>query len=154
VCNLQQFNREVSHNAFTSAVVDEFREEFGIESPAQYIEATDDLQNIDYIRRGLDELPSWDWAYGQTPEFTYTIDETFSWGEVQAKIRSKHGIILACMLEVRNTQLEAPAIQELTILGNIFEGKRYGFMKDVPGELEKSGPRKDILTWIQKVAAM
>lgn len=24
----------------------------------------------------------WDWAFGQTPEFTYTLDNTFTWGTV------------------------------------------------------------------------
>jgi len=25
---------------------------------------------------------SWDWTYGQTPEFTNTIDHCFSWGSI------------------------------------------------------------------------
>jgi len=25
---------------------------------------------------------SWDWAYGQTPEFEYVIERNFGWGDV------------------------------------------------------------------------
>lgn len=25
---------------------------------------------------------SWDWAYGQTPEFEYAIERNFGWGDV------------------------------------------------------------------------
>jgi len=27
-------------------------------------------------------VQSWDWAYGQTPEFEYVISNTFQWGQV------------------------------------------------------------------------
>jgi len=65
------------------------------------INELDNLLAIDYIKNGINELPvspddnvpavlktsratvqSWNWAYGQTPEFTYTVHNTFSWGTV------------------------------------------------------------------------
>ena len=60
-------------------------------------------KDIEYIRKGMLELSvsllsiylstvthltlcrrqqTWDWAFGQTPEFTHTLQRTFSWGEV------------------------------------------------------------------------
>ena len=27
-------------------------------------------------------LQSWDWSYGQTPEFEYTVTGSFVWGDV------------------------------------------------------------------------
>ena len=42
----------------------------------------DSALNIEYIRRGMEELKTWDWAYGQTPEFTYTLERTFGWGTI------------------------------------------------------------------------
>lgn len=67
------------------------------ENKAVLIEETDQLKEIEYIQKGLQELPvrhlfppsqpvsqtiqSWDWEYGQTPEFTYTIQNSFSWGD-------------------------------------------------------------------------
>lgn len=27
-------------------------------------------------------IKTWDWAFGQTPEFTYTLENSFSWGKL------------------------------------------------------------------------
>jgi len=32
VCNLQEFSREITHDTFTNAVVQEFRTEYGIDT--------------------------------------------------------------------------------------------------------------------------
>ncbi|KAJ3838556.1 hypothetical protein F5878DRAFT_165107, partial [Lentinula raphanica] len=100
VRNLQQFKRGVTHGAFVEAVMHEFRKEYGLlgnDDKVQMIDE-DDCRDIEYIQHGMSELPSWEWAYGQTPEFTYTVHQTFKWGSAQAKIKSKHGIILSCDL--------------------------------------------------------
>ncbi|KAF8076802.1 hypothetical protein FPV67DRAFT_433361 [Lyophyllum atratum] len=151
VCNLQQFSREITHETFTAAVVDEFRKEYGITSAAQIMDESDDLTSIEYIRKGIAELPSWDWAYGQTPEFTYTVDHTFPWGSVTAEFRSKHGIIDACALRVSNTRLKDPEVEVLTALGRRLEGKRYGFLGDLSEGEERFGPQHDVLTWISEI---
>lgn len=64
------------------------------------VEESEELLSIPYIKQGMSELPvskascqqimrdephwlqSWEWAYGQTPEFSYTVDNTFPWGKV------------------------------------------------------------------------
>ncbi|KAG5641031.1 hypothetical protein DXG03_006355 [Asterophora parasitica] len=150
VCNLQQYSREITHDTFTNAVVDSFRQEYGVTSSAQYIDETDELKNVEYIRNGMLELPSWDWAYGQTPEFTYTLGHDFAWGSVAAEIRSKHGIINACNLTISNALLDDSAVEHLTNLGRILEGKQYGFLGDLRVAQEQAGPRRDILRWIKE----
>ncbi|KAF5388072.1 hypothetical protein D9615_000764 [Tricholomella constricta] len=151
VCNLQQYCRELTHDTFTNAVVLAFQNEYGITSPAQVVDETDELRHVEYIRKGLEELPSWDWAYGQTPEFTYTVYHNFAWGRVTADIHSKHGIINTCKLSISDTRLEDFAVDALTELGQTLEGKRYGFLGDLPGAREHAGPRRDILTWIKEI---
>jgi hypothetical protein len=63
----------------------------------------DDATDIPYVRDSMAELPvsvltifvrivglvsecccfqEWDWAFGQTPEFTYSISRSFEWGNV------------------------------------------------------------------------
>ena len=87
---------------------------------------------------------SWQWKYGQTPEFTYDVQNTFEWGTVvspnlficcsilkaklqEAKIRSKHGVVLSCQ------------IQGFDDLGKTFEGERYG----ESGATRLGGDKKD-----------
>ncbi|KAJ7129146.1 Lipoyltransferase and lipoate-protein ligase [Mycena epipterygia] len=125
VCNLQQFSGDIEHVAFARAVASEFRKEYDLD------ETTDPTQSIDetsgdlpYIDRGVTELKSWDWLYGQTPEFTYTLTKSFSWGPVTAELRAKHGIILSCALLAPD--LPPDATRALGQLGTSAEGKIYG----------------------------
>lgn len=79
----------------------------------------------------MNELPSWNWAYGQTPEFTYTVRNTFSWGTVSAKIVSKHGLILSCTLNVVEPRLSTEDTVGVFRLAKTIEGQRYGFVDDI-----------------------
>ncbi|KAJ3568815.1 hypothetical protein NP233_g5463 [Leucocoprinus birnbaumii] len=130
VCNIQQSNLNVDHDSFTAAVVDEFRKEYGINEDVVEVEESDDLLSIDYIKKGMSELPTWEWAYGQTPEFTYTVDNTFSWGKIMAKLHSKHGLILSCTLNVTESHLSAEDAEHVFQLAKALEGQRYGFIDD------------------------
>ncbi|KAF8874354.1 hypothetical protein BD779DRAFT_1566899 [Infundibulicybe gibba] len=90
VCNLQQYSNEVTHDTFADAVVAEFRKEYDIHEPVHTVEETEDMTNIEYIQKGIEELHSWDWAYGQTPEFSYTLSRTFSGGEMASFLHPNH----------------------------------------------------------------
>lgn len=147
VCNLQQFNSKITHDAFTNAIVQEFQNEYGVDTSAHVISESEELKNLEYIRKGLDELPSWDWAFGQTPEFTYTINHSFPWGKVSAEIQSKHGIIDSCVL---NTHLETGALEMLTQLSQSFVGQRYGFTEHNPSNPDRIGPRQDLAVWLRE----
>jgi lipoate---protein ligase len=37
VCNLQQFNCEITHDSFTNAIVREFKNEYGIDTPVRML---------------------------------------------------------------------------------------------------------------------
>ena len=62
-------------------------------------------KDIEYIRKGMSELSvnlflyiygyqsnqfqqTWDWTFGQTPEFTHTLRRNFSWGEIVCQFSS------------------------------------------------------------------
>ncbi|TFK55418.1 Lipoyltransferase and lipoate-protein ligase [Heliocybe sulcata] len=124
VCNLRQFSSTIDHETFVDAVVSEFRREYRVDEPIRYVNDGEGAEETDYIRNGMAELPSWDWAFGQTPEFTYSIRPRFEWGEVTIEIRSKHGIIL----ETRATSGHSGA--GLEELGRRLEGHKYGFVEE------------------------
>ncbi|GAW06413.1 Lipoyltransferase and lipoate-protein ligase [Lentinula edodes] len=177
VRNLQQFNRGVTHEAFVDAVVHEFSKEYGIRNVDGEVQIVSEAscRDIEYIQNGMSELPSWEWAYGQTPEFTYTVSQAFEWGTVTAKIRSKHGIILdcACSLSVADDSVSSmSAIQpgvvdslnpQLKDIERALLNRRYGFVSAI--EILKglgingmddetgSGVRaaKDIALWLERI---
>lgn len=39
----------------------------------------DTMEGVKAIR---DDMRTWEWMYGQTPEFTYQLENKFSWGSV------------------------------------------------------------------------
>ncbi|KAJ4472809.1 hypothetical protein C8J55DRAFT_519694 [Lentinula edodes] len=177
VRNLQQFNRGVTHEAFVDAVVHEFSKEYGIRNVDDEVQivSEDNCRDIEYIRNGMSELPSWEWAYGQTPEFTYTVSQAFEWGTVTAKIRSKHGIILdcACSLSVTDDSVSSmSAIQpgvadsldpQLKDIERALLNRRYGFVSAIEilkglginGMADETGSgvraAKDIALWLERI---
>ncbi|KAJ3740829.1 Lipoyltransferase and lipoate-protein ligase [Lentinula detonsa] len=161
VRNLQQFKPTVTHEAFVDAVIHEFREEYEVRA----VNDVDNCKDIEYIQNGILELPSWDWAYGQTPEFTYTVSQAFEWGTVKAKIRSKHGLILDCDLSVSNTESQVVSMSvvlqdcvnstdsRLKEVERALQGRKYGFvsaMDILNGLGDKTGTRvKDVAFWLE-----
>ncbi|KAJ3508136.1 hypothetical protein NLJ89_g5919 [Agrocybe chaxingu] len=127
VCNLHQY-KSITHEDFTAAIITEFRKDYGIVSDTCLVQDTGAVRNIGYICQGISELTTWDWLYGQTPEFTQTATRIFPWGEATVQIRSKHGLILECSLQVENTRFsgaEIGVLQERVRAGSA--NKRYGF---------------------------
>jgi lipoate-protein ligase A len=124
VCNISQVKAGVTHEDYTRAMIRQFSLAFKTDDHIQYIDETKEIQNIEYIRNGMNELQGWEWKYGQTPEFTYEISQDFAWGHVRALITSRHGIIKSC-------RLEAPTLDlfEVGQLESLVATQKYGFME-------------------------
>ncbi|KAJ4479055.1 Lipoyltransferase and lipoate-protein ligase [Lentinula aciculospora] len=166
VRNLQQFNQDATHEGFMNAIVHEFRQEYGIRDAVQTI-SEDDCKDIEYIQHGILELPSWEWAYGQTPEFTYTLSQAFEWGTARAKIRSKHGTILDFDCSLNFVGFPVPSMSailqnvvdsgeyRLKEVARILQGRRYGYISatEILRELSITGDAavvQDVLFWLER----
>ncbi|KAF9226770.1 Lipoyltransferase and lipoate-protein ligase [Gyrodon lividus] len=82
VRNLVQSSTTATHQAFVETMVRSFREEYGIDEEPCFVDEAPEYVEDEYFRVGMTELQSWDWAYGQTPEFEYFVGKTFEWGQV------------------------------------------------------------------------
>ncbi|PPQ94828.1 hypothetical protein CVT25_007465 [Psilocybe cyanescens] len=149
VCNLQRFDASVTHESFSSAVVEQFRREYGVTSKPCIVHDSEDIKSIEYIKKGMDELAAWTWMYGQTPEFTQSLVKEFAWGKVVMKIHSRHGLILDCALG-----LEGANNLDSDLLGfpqGFLEGKKYGFL-DEPSAEESANwtqPKREMYSWLR-----
>ncbi|TFY67634.1 hypothetical protein EVJ58_g1479 [Rhodofomes roseus] len=149
VRNLQHFDSAVTHERFVDATVAAFRKEYGIDEQSRTVEEDEDAQSIEYIRDGMAELPSWNWAYGQTPEFSHTINNTFAWGQLTAHIKSKHGVILSCSFEIP-ASADSTLDQNLTALSKRLEQQKYGFVEDSAlGPEVHSGALGEVWEWLR-----
>lgn len=149
VQNLQYFNPSVVHEAFENATIKAFQEHYNISEEVIYVEA-DAYSQVPEIQHSMDELQSWDWLFGQTPEFTYSFSQSFDWGEMKVEIRSKHGRITACDFKGRGVdQTVVRLIRDKAV------GLRYGEMgkpEDLDWkslEVPKSLQAQEIWNWIQ-----
>lgn len=89
----------------------------------------------------------WDWAFGQTPEFTYTISHDFKCGPVvrfrllrmckclylmrdpqTAKLHSKHGIILDCTFDCPGA--DTTTREQLATLSSRLKDQKYAFVDE------------------------
>jgi len=144
VKNLREFSPTVTHDTFVRAMVQAFREEYRMEEPVQYVQASDATDSA-YIQNGIAELHDWNWAFGQTPEFTYSISRAFGWGNVAGKIHSKHGIILSCSL----TAEDMSDAMKLEKLGRELEGQKYGFL-DKEATYGGCGRVQEVRQWLME----
>ncbi|KIY73905.1 Lipoyltransferase and lipoate-protein ligase [Cylindrobasidium torrendii FP15055 ss-10] len=133
VCNLQRHNIATTHDAFCDSMIAVFRDEYSDASPVRYVSEKDDNEDI---RKGMNEMKSWNWAYGQTPEFTYTIQQEFPWGVVDAEIHAKYGVILSCN------------IKGFEDLGKSFEGVRYGDAENKTFNSTLQDDAQEVRKWI------
>ncbi|KAI0722647.1 Lipoyltransferase and lipoate-protein ligase [Earliella scabrosa] len=149
VCNLQQHHANVTHDEFVDAVVDAFRKEYDVHEEVQTVRS-EDVQNIDYIRRGMDELKTWDWTFGQTPEFIYKVERSFPWGVVSAELRSKHGILLHCSMGC-SEDVDESVKEILALLVLKLEGQRYGRVDEGVGRLVEGDERAaSVWEWLKE----
>uniref|UniRef100_D8PNI2 Putative lipoate-protein ligase A n=1 Tax=Schizophyllum commune (strain H4-8 / FGSC 9210) TaxID=578458 RepID=D8PNI2_SCHCM len=158
VCNLQLFDSSLSHEAFADSMVREFQREYGVTEEPCIVRESEEAQADGYIKKGMEELPSWEWAYGQTPEFEYTVSKTFPWGVVTAVIRSKRGLITGCDVALKDSTLAL----DFAPLDNLFRDMRYGFVDvdepaDVVARLTGSNEagagdrRTEVYAWLREV---
>lgn len=78
----------LTHDDFSTAIVDEFNTVYG--EKGREIEVTtvneEDTRGAEKshekIWKGVEELKSWEWTYGQTPEFENTLEAELSFGKV------------------------------------------------------------------------
>ncbi|KAI0732854.1 hypothetical protein C8Q72DRAFT_815227 [Fomitopsis betulina] len=150
VRNLQHFNPEVTHERFVDAIVTAFRKEYGINEEAHTVEENDAIKDIDYIRKGIAELPSWDWAFGQTPEFSHKLTHGFPWGELTADIHSKHGIILSCTFS-SSESADPGSMRQLGELSERLKQQRYGFVDEsaLGAEAHEGGLQGAVWHWLR-----
>lgn len=108
--------KEITHDSFVSAVLAEFGNVYG-PSETQIVNEQSvfggelskmgmDDKGLAKIKEGMEELQSWDWAFGQTPAFTNHFEGILSCGKVRAEVESKHGVINAMTLDILDAEGE------------------------------------------------
>jgi len=100
-----------------------------------------------YLQKGMAELKTWEWALGQTPQFSYTVSREFAWGDVRAEIKAEHGVIRSCKISSQGRSFEG---MDLEALGSRLEGRNYG-LADAADEQIPEGPLSEVWSWMHEI---
>jgi lipoate-protein ligase A len=84
VSNLRSYSYTIDHQQFCEAVMEEFTVTHNDGRQVEpVIFSKNDTANLpEEVIKSKSELTSWDWIFGQTPEFTHDIDMEFDWGTI------------------------------------------------------------------------
>ena len=165
--------KPIDHVDFVQAVKKEFEAVYGGKEKAMQIHRVVEHQVKEAkVTEGAKELFSWEWQYGQTPEFTNTIEGDLSIGRVVSRlsstsnlaetdqsvsVTSRHALITFLSLGLSRPVLQGSfrARQDyLNALALTLVGKRYETL-DGAGPPPDSGAHyelgEEVIDWLRRV---
>ncbi|ODO03447.1 lipoate-protein ligase A [Cryptococcus wingfieldii CBS 7118] len=149
VTTLNHFIRDVTkpihHDSFTSALTSEFAQVYATPSkPMSTHLVHKSGVKEEKVWKGYEELKSWGWQYGQTPEFTNKLEESFSWGDLSVSLTSRHALItsLTFHLSPPASHPSSPSAPEVAKIQAFLDalaldliGKRYESLEGAEGAM-------------------
>ncbi len=93
IMNLCEVNPLVSHEKFCEAMKEAFRNKHKGRKCEEIEMREEDLHKNPEIEKIYNETSTWDWRYGETPEFSYSIEKKFDWGLVELCLNVQNGYI-------------------------------------------------------------
>lgn len=130
VTRLRESSFTIDHLSFCEATRTEFLKRYAYDTWRQNMEGEpitvdeEMIEGLEAVKAIRDDMKTWEWMYGQTPEFSYQLEKAFSWGTVNLTIKSKEGLITHVDLDSMDQSINAPSLP-LTALGIGMEGQRY-----------------------------
>ncbi|WVQ98628.1 hypothetical protein IAU59_005758 [Kwoniella sp. CBS 9459] len=103
-------------------------------------EVNPDWVKEEKVWKGVRELKSWEWQYGQTPEFSNQLQGDFAFGSVSASLTARHALITSLTLHLTpsvhgNTDETASKQEYLDCLALSLIGCRYETLDGAEGAL-------------------
>jgi len=145
VVNLAELNPEITVDGLAQSLVESFISIYG---------GNPEDAQIDPATFGLDALykkySSWDWLFGETPNFDISFENRFSWGGIEVGFRLKNGIVAAA--KIYSDAMNEGLIEELSKAwpGCIFQKEvLIRKLDELCSDVESSQMIKDIQHWLE-----
>lgn len=150
--NAHRTGAEIDHNAFVNALKDEFQASYPGSMPVTVVEEKD--VDLPKVWDGVEDLKSWEWQIGQTPEFTNVMTGELSFGRVTAHVHSRHALISSLILELYPVDSEAAdSVQDtLDRIGLALVGTRYESLdgaETILGDSVRADVAGEVLVWLR-----
>ncbi|KAJ8003815.1 hypothetical protein DPEC_G00152320 [Dallia pectoralis] len=117
VKNLLDEDPTLDTDTIMKAVASQYNTEFGFSSPITYVDPSDE-QFLPGIQKMADELLSWEWTFGKTPNFSictsFEMKDDTSVCKVTLNMDIKKGIIDYCNIDVPSDWLPLELSREFS----------------------------------------
>jgi lipoate-protein ligase A len=113
VANLSEFHAGIDHAQLCAALTQAFFSHYDSETVAEHI-SPDVFPDLPGFAERYAEQKSWEWNFGNTPDFMHTFDTRFDWGGVELHFDVEKGVISRARLftdSLNPAPLEAFAAQ-------------------------------------------
>ncbi|MCO7261356.1 lipoate--protein ligase A [Dickeya zeae] len=111
VANLVELLPDIRHETVCNAVIQAFFDHYQAQCQPEII-SPDAFPDLPRFAERFAHQSSWEWNFGQAPEFSHTLDTRFDWGGVELHFDVERGVISRCQLftdSLNPTPLEALA---------------------------------------------
>lgn len=92
VINLQELNKNITHESLSNAIVEEFFKFHHDTCEIEYLKEAD-LVNIPKLNEHFQRLSDWNWRFGEAPNFNHKMAEYFSWGLIEVNLEVEKGVV-------------------------------------------------------------
>ncbi|KJF84820.1 lipoate--protein ligase [Photobacterium phosphoreum] len=92
VTNLNQIVTNIDHKMVCDAIIDTFCDYYNDHVEAEHI-SPQALPELASFNETFAKFSRWDWNFGNTPQFTHSLDERFSWGGIELHLDVNKGNI-------------------------------------------------------------
>lgn len=122
VTNLSDLIPNLTVEVVKEAIIDAFIQEYsnGLQVPRIEVKTGKDWPEDERFRKNMTRNSSWDWCYGESPNFDISMKNRFSWGGIEIYFKLDDGII-------KNAEVYSDSLYEEIIsqLPKLFIGTRF-----------------------------
>lgn len=139
VTRLRESSFTIDHLSFCEATRTEFLKRYSFDQWRQNLEGepvvVDEamIEKMEGVKKIRDDMKTWEWMFGQTPEFSYRLEKDFSWGSVVSHMSLAIVVNRSqCLLDACRTNTFFSYI--VIVLGHDYQIKRgfdYGRGRDL-----------------------
>ncbi|KAI8822582.1 putative lipoate-protein ligase A [Fimicolochytrium jonesii] len=121
VTRLRDHSYTIDHLSFCDAVATEFLKYHQVQATHPIELTADYMAKIPKIKEYYDEIRTWEWVNGQTPDFAHRLEHSFPWGDADIHLKVHRGIITEASVNLGADHHAAVALR----LSESLENKRY-----------------------------
>ncbi|MBX9767652.1 MAG: lipoate--protein ligase [Bdellovibrionales bacterium] len=147
VVNLMELNPLINHQDLCHEIIQQFFKDQGSECEVEFLDP-EQLQAESSLMSFYEKSKSWDWNYGESPQFTHQMENRFLWGGISIHLDSRSALIED--IKVFSDALFPDLIEAI---GPRLKGKAYSRAEASAGVLSLIGEFPELEREIKEIAA-